>query len=115
MKFTISCIALTALCSLTSALPTGTDPGSGATVILHGATNDPNDQYTIVVPFGQWTATAPSDPNRLSISTVEYDHTTAACTFVGVDQATAPPVEANGGQLGPPQTIEEILCNSVGS
>ncbi len=48
--------------------------------------------------------------NSLSISSVSYDDSIAYCYFYGVDEATAPPVIANGGQLGPPQTVVSILC-----
>jgi len=48
----------------------------------------------------------------LSISSVEYSHTEAQCVFQGVDEATAPPVEADG-QLGPPQTIVNVFCDST--
>lgn len=52
----------------------------------------------------------------LSISSVVYDHTVASCTFVGVDSGKAVAdevVEANGGQLGPPQTITEVSCTCI--
>jgi hypothetical protein len=55
---------------------------------------------------------APYDPFDLSISYVNYDHAQADCTFTGIDEATAPPVEANGA-LGPPQVITSVYCTSV--
>jgi hypothetical protein len=80
-----------------------------------GAPDEPTDQYTVYVPAGSSVSTADADPNRLSISRVEYDHSKYTCHFTGVDSfppaaPAAAPVEANGGQLGPPQTILSVYC-----
>ncbi|KAI9733820.1 MAG: hypothetical protein M1818_007087 [Claussenomyces sp. TS43310] len=110
-----SLLALTSLLSLTTAAPLAgaqAPPGSIAAVRCIGATDDPSDEYTIdiIVGAGPQTVTHAVDPYRLSISRVNYDHGAYACTFYGVDEATAPPVEANG-QLGPPQTVTAIACD----
>jgi hypothetical protein len=52
------------------------------------------------------------DPQNLGISKVDYDRTHTKCTFYGVDEKTAAPVDANG-QLGPPQTIKAIYCECI--
>ena len=57
----------------------------------------------------------------LSISTVQYNHDQAECHFTGINEATAPPVEANinwatgVGALGPPQTIIKVECTYIGA
>lgn len=107
-SFAPAVVALAASSSLASAIPTNVKSARdyGVEITLKGATDDVNDQYSVWVPFKQWTPTN----NVLSISRVDYSHNGVYCEFIGIDESTAPPVEANG-QLGPPQTIESIYCD----
>jgi len=107
-SFAPTVIALAASISLVSATPMNLKERnqSGVEIILKGATDDANDQYPVYVPFKTWTPTN----NVLSISRVDYIHKNVYCEFIGVNEKTAPPVESNG-QLGPPQTIEQIYCD----
>lgn len=107
-SFAPTVLALAASISLASATPRSLKQRNdyGVEITLKGATDDVHDQYPVWVPFKTWTPTN----NVLSISRVSYNHDGVYCEFIGVDEKTAPPVESNG-QLGPPQTIEQIYCD----
>ncbi|KAH8588770.1 hypothetical protein B0O99DRAFT_352744 [Bisporella sp. PMI_857] len=117
MRIPISTLlSLISFTSLTTALPTPQSSTSDSiNVTLYGATSNPADKYSLSVPFESWTYTTSFDPQSLSISRVEYDHSGTQCWFAGVNQKTAPPVESNGGQLGPPQRIYAVYCQRYGS
>ncbi|KAE8451352.1 hypothetical protein EG329_003981 [Mollisiaceae sp. DMI_Dod_QoI] len=106
-SFTSTLLALGAALSLVAAAPAAevtTRTAASIPVTLYGAAGA---SYTTDVYFGD----VPTYTyNSLSISSVSYDDSIAYCYFYGVDEATAPPVIANGGQLGPPQTVVSILC-----
>ncbi|KAF8860043.1 hypothetical protein BDZ45DRAFT_801060 [Acephala macrosclerotiorum] len=111
--FTSSLFVLAAALSLVSAAPAAVAPQvaeRGApyvAVTLYGAAGA---SYTTNVYYGD-------EPtythNALSISKVSYDYNLAYCSFYGIDEEIAPPVVANGGQVGPPQTIVSIYCECL--
>ncbi|PVH81555.1 hypothetical protein DL98DRAFT_514689 [Cadophora sp. DSE1049] len=121
--FTSCAVAITTLLSITSASPTSRaqlaarnptyEPPTSVKVTLRGAT--PEASYCLDVPlnapYGSLLS-APYDPNHLSISYVEYDHSVAICSFYGVDEhtAVAATVVEHEYQLGPPQTICAVFC-----
>ncbi|RDW77287.1 hypothetical protein BP6252_05340 [Coleophoma cylindrospora] len=119
--FTATILAIAAA-TLASAAPASIKRGYGlgsVEVTFLGATDNPQQSYCIEVEISpdadcEATSVAPYDPNSLSISYVDYDHDVATCYFYGVDSdktnLAESVIDSYHGQLGPPQTILDVLC-----